>query len=93
MNISFADFDRPYILSSVDLPECFSSGLNKDGARVHHMPSQGGRLRSQKHRFTLVTLPTPDTSLFRSLLLSRRLDFFGLFVSVYCAEYPRTVGI
>lgn len=41
MNISFADFDRPSILSCVDLPECFSYS-NKVGARVHHIPSQDG---------------------------------------------------
>ena len=89
----FADFDRPYILTCVDLRECFSSGLNKDGARVHHMPSQGGRPRSQKHRFTLVTLPTPS-HLFISIAVA--FSPIGLFWSVCeCirAEYPRAVGI
>ena len=81
MNISFADFDRTSSQSYVDLPECFSSGLNKEEVRVHQLPSQDGS--TETSIFHMVTLPTHHTSLFRSLLLSHRLNFFGLFVSVY----------
>jgi len=48
------------------------SCLNKEELREHHMPSQDGWPRSQKHQFYMVY---PPNALFRSLLLSLRLDF------------------
>ena len=72
----------------------FSSRLNKEGVCAHHMAygMQDGPPRSPETSI-LHGLPSYTTWLFRSLLLSLRLDIFGLVCECIRAEYPRTVGM
>ena len=67
-------------------------GLNEEGVRVHHIPYAITRW-SAAINVDLHGLPSQHTSLFRSLLLSLRLDIFGLVCERTRVTYCRNFDI
>ena len=84
------------VFCHVDLREFFfSSGLNKEGVRVHHMPSQDGSAEEPGTSiFTWLTLPTGPTHHFNFVRCCFLSDWtFWSVCECVRAEYARTVRI
>lgn len=89
---SFADFNRPSILSCVDLRECVLLDLSKRKCACTSYAITRWSAEEPETSIYMVILPTLHLFISFAVAFSP-IEHFWSVCECICAEYPRTVGI